>query len=158
MYIYTSVYTSESDPHSYEATIKAVGKKAQKKFWGFNGFEPMTSVIPVGCRCSTNWALKPSWEQVKSEFNYLYPLYEGSVCYLDHTYVLQIENISESDPRSYETIAVAKIYCYLFGDSCALSASLRPIQTKCNQYLQIICFTFHWIKEYCCCLQIISHW
>ena len=33
--------TSESDPHSYEAT-KAVAKKAQKM-----GFKPMTSVIPV---------------------------------------------------------------------------------------------------------------
>ena len=28
--------TSESDPRSYEAT-KAVAKKAQKKFWDFNG-------------------------------------------------------------------------------------------------------------------------
>ena len=46
--------TSESDPRSYEVT-KAVTNKTQKKFWHFNGFEPMTSAIPV--RCSTNWAM-----------------------------------------------------------------------------------------------------
>ena len=39
------------------------------------GFEPMTSMIPV--QCSTDWAMKPRWKQVKSEFN-LYPLYEES--------------------------------------------------------------------------------
>ena len=36
------------------------------------GFEPMTSVMPV--QCSTNWAMRPHWKQVKSEFN-LYPSY-----------------------------------------------------------------------------------
>ena len=36
MYALQIENTSESDPHSYEAT-KAVAKKAQKKFWGFNG-------------------------------------------------------------------------------------------------------------------------
>ena len=30
--------TSESDLHTYEAT-KAVAKKTQKKFWGFNGIQ-----------------------------------------------------------------------------------------------------------------------
>ena len=34
--MYCGYNTNESDPHSYEAT-KAVGKKAQKKVWGFNG-------------------------------------------------------------------------------------------------------------------------
>ena len=47
--VYTNI-TSESDPHSYEAT-KAVAKKAQKKFCGL-GLESMTSVILV--QCSTN--------------------------------------------------------------------------------------------------------
>ena len=32
-----NVFTNENHSHSYEATIKAVAKKAQKKFWGFNG-------------------------------------------------------------------------------------------------------------------------
>ena len=52
--------------------LEAVTNKAQKKM-APTGFEPMTSAIPV--RCSTNWAMKPCWKQVKSEFN-LYLLYE----------------------------------------------------------------------------------
>ena len=36
--------TSESDPHSYEAT-KAVAKKSEAS----TGFESMTSVMPVRC-------------------------------------------------------------------------------------------------------------
>ena len=39
-------FTSESDPHSYEAT-KAVAKKAHKKSETSMGLKPMTSVIPV---------------------------------------------------------------------------------------------------------------
>ena len=36
MYALWTGNTSESDPHSYEAT-KVVAQKAQKEFWGFNG-------------------------------------------------------------------------------------------------------------------------
>ena len=45
----------------------------RKKSEAPTGFEPVTSAIPV--RCSTNWAMKPRWKQVRCEFN-LYPLYE----------------------------------------------------------------------------------
>ena len=55
--------------------IKQLQRKPRKNSEAWTGFEPMTSVIPV--RCSTNWAMKPRWKQVKSEFN-LYPLYEES--------------------------------------------------------------------------------
>ena len=64
------------------------------------GFEPMTSAIPV--RCSTDWAMKPRWKQVRCEFN-LEPLYEENdvktVYDKDHMSARQIKNTSESDPR-----------------------------------------------------------
>ena len=55
--------------------LKQLQKKAQKKYDASTGLEPMTSAIPV--RCSTNWAKKPRWKQVESEFN-LYTLFEES--------------------------------------------------------------------------------
>ena len=51
MYALRIENTSESDPHSYEAT-KAVVKKAQKKLRLELDSNPMTSAIPV--QCSTN--------------------------------------------------------------------------------------------------------
>ena len=67
--------TSESGPRSYKITL-AVTNKAQKKSEAPTGFEPMvTSAILV--RCSTNWAMKPCWKQVKCESN-LYLLYEDT--------------------------------------------------------------------------------
>ena len=43
MYALRIQNTSESDPRSYEAT-KAVTKKAQKQFWGFNGIWTLASI------------------------------------------------------------------------------------------------------------------
>ena len=40
-----------------------ITNKAQKSSEAPTGFEPMTSAIPM--RCSTNWAMKPLWKQVK---------------------------------------------------------------------------------------------
>ena len=59
-------------PSQLEGNLSSCYVIAQKKFLGLTGIEPMTSTIPV--QCSTNWALKPCWKQVKSEFNF-YPLY-----------------------------------------------------------------------------------
>ena len=61
--------TSESDPHSYEAT-KAVVKTSQKNLWGFNGIQThnLHNTSEMLYQLS-------SWKQVKSEFN-LFPLYE----------------------------------------------------------------------------------
>ena len=43
---------SENDSFSYEATNKAVAKKAPTNSEASTGFKPMTSEIPA--RCSTN--------------------------------------------------------------------------------------------------------
>ena len=67
--------------------LKQLQRKPRKKSEASTGFEPMTSAIPV--RCSTNWAMKPRWKQVKSEFN-LYTLYEeNEMCIYDinHTQI-----------------------------------------------------------------------
>ena len=55
------------------------------------GFKPMASAILVWC--SNNWAMKPCWKQVKSEFN-LYQCYMKNVRWraydINHIYELQI--------------------------------------------------------------------
>ena len=53
--------------------VEQLQRKPRKKSEASTGFEPMSSMTPV--RCSTNWAMKPCWKQVRCEFN-LYPLYE----------------------------------------------------------------------------------
>ena len=79
---------SESDLRSYEAT-KAVAKKTQKKFWGFNG-----TWTPDLCDTGEmlyQLSYEASYKQVKSEFD-LYLLYEESemcrlyICTADREY------------------------------------------------------------------------
>ena len=91
---------SENDLCSCEATW-AVAK--EKKIEVSTGFEPMTSVIPV--QCSTNWAMKPCWKQVKSEFNFPL-LYEESemMCIWYKSYIWTVDNNrSKSDQHSCKT-------------------------------------------------------
>ena len=60
---------SESDLRSCEATLAVNDKGSpEKKSEASTGFELMTSAIPV--RCSTDWAMKPRWKQVRCEFTY----------------------------------------------------------------------------------------
>ena len=74
---------SESDLCSYEAT-KAVAKKTQKKFWGFNG-----TWTPDLCDTGEmlyQLSYEASYKLVKCEFN-LYQLYEESeMCRLYRLY------------------------------------------------------------------------
>ena len=49
--------------------LKQLERKPRKKSEASTGFEPTAILV----RCSTNWAMKPRWKQVKCEFN-LYPL------------------------------------------------------------------------------------
>ena len=55
---------------SLQEYLKQLQIKPRKNSEAPTGFEPMITV-----RCSTNWAMKPHWKQVKCEFH-LYPLYE----------------------------------------------------------------------------------
>ena len=88
--------------------LEQLQRKPRKKFWGFNAtrFEPMTSAIPV--RCSTKWAIKPRWKQVKSEFDSVIPVVcreWDDVHSINHMYELRIKNHrSDSDLRGFEAI------------------------------------------------------
>ena len=95
--------TSESDPHSYEAT-KTVAKIAQRNFWGFNGIRT-PDLQDTGVML---------YQIIGQEWVQFTPVtvYEERCIYsydINHIYTLQIKNTSESDPRGYEaTKAVAK--------------------------------------------------
>ena len=62
------MFRTESDLHSCK-------ESPEKDLRLQRDLNPWSYAIPV--RCSTNWAVKPCWKQVKSEFN-SYPLYEES--------------------------------------------------------------------------------
>ena len=67
--------------------LKQLQRKPRKKSEASTGFEPMNFIILM--QHSTNWAMKPRWKQVKSEFN-LYTLYEeNEMCIYDinHTQI-----------------------------------------------------------------------
>ena len=106
--------TSESYPYSYEAT-EAVAKKAQKQFWGFNGIRTQDlHDYTVAVQCSTNWAMKPHWKQVKGMQVQFIPVIWRQwqnvyvIIDIDQIFALRIENTNERDPGSYEaTKAVA---------------------------------------------------
>ena len=90
--------TSESDLHT-----KAVAKKAQKKFWGFNG-------IRTHDICDTSAMLyqlsyEALFQQGRSSASSIYTCYTKRVrcAYdIDHICALWIENTCERDPCNYE--------------------------------------------------------
>ena len=55
------------------STLSSCKESPEKNLRLQQDLNPWPPSIPV--RCSTNWAMKPCWKQVRCEFN-LYPLYE----------------------------------------------------------------------------------
>ena len=66
MIIVIVIFTSESDPHSYVVTWAFTNKALKKLHRDSN---PWATLYVIPAWCSTNWAMKPHWKQVKSEFN-----------------------------------------------------------------------------------------